>query len=165
LKSSDECFYSSEMQRDVMRRSTKSHILTTHVGSLPAESRFYESDPEMRDAITSAVAAQREVGLDVINDGEHTKNGDWLRYIETRLTGFEPQEDSSTIFTQGATAKSSPTTMQMCRLARPARPRSAALVVGEIGCACLPSRTAAAKNWLKSSSYSRACSSLVRRHS
>jgi 5-methyltetrahydropteroyltriglutamate--homocysteine methyltransferase len=84
-----------------MRRSTKSHILTTHVGSLPAESRFYESDPEMRDAITSAVAAQREVGLDVINDGEHTKNGDWLRYIETRLTGFEPQEDSSTIFTQG----------------------------------------------------------------
>ena len=84
-----------------MRRSTKSHILTTHVRSLPAESRFYESDPEMRDAITSAVAAQREVGLDVINDGEHTKNGDWLRYIETRLTGFEPQEDSSTIFTQG----------------------------------------------------------------
>ena len=31
----------------------------------------------------------REVGLDVINEGEYTKDGDWLRYVETRLGGFE----------------------------------------------------------------------------
>ena len=84
-----------------MKRSTNARILTTHVGSLPDESRSHPSAAEMRDAATDAVVRQREIGLDVINDGEHTKNGDWLRYIETRLTGFEPQQDSSTVFTQG----------------------------------------------------------------
>jgi 5-methyltetrahydropteroyltriglutamate--homocysteine methyltransferase len=84
-----------------MKRSTNARILTTHVGSLPDESRSHAAPAEMRDAVTNAVVRQREIGLDIINDGEHTKNGDWLRYIETRLTGFEPQQDSSTVFTQG----------------------------------------------------------------
>ncbi len=84
-----------------MKRSTKFRILTTHVGSLPDESRPYASAAEMQEAVAKAVASQRKVGIDVINDGEHSKNGDWLRYIETRLTGFEPLQDSSTVFTRG----------------------------------------------------------------
>jgi 5-methyltetrahydropteroyltriglutamate--homocysteine methyltransferase len=37
------------------------------------------------------VAKQRELGLDLINEGEYTKGGDWLSYVETRFGGFEPR--------------------------------------------------------------------------
>ena len=55
-------------------------ILTTHVGSLP-------SGP----SVEWVVAKQRELGLDLINEGEYTKGGDWLSYVETRFGGFEPR--------------------------------------------------------------------------
>jgi 5-methyltetrahydropteroyltriglutamate--homocysteine methyltransferase len=84
-----------------MRRSSNTKILTTHVGSLPDIAKAYDTDAQMAAAIADAVAKQRKIGLDVINEGEHTKGGDWLRYIETRLTGFEPQADSGTIINQG----------------------------------------------------------------
>ena len=29
------------------------------------------------------------------------KSGDWLRYIETRLSGFEKEEATTTVYTQG----------------------------------------------------------------
>ena len=32
---------------------------------------------------------QREIGLDIINDGEYAKGGDWLSYADDRITGFE----------------------------------------------------------------------------
>jgi 5-methyltetrahydropteroyltriglutamate--homocysteine methyltransferase len=84
-----------------MQRSRKDRILTTHVGSLPAEAIAYDSEAQMRSAIGGAIEAQREIGLSVINDGEHTKNGDWLRYVETRLSGFEAQEQGVTIINKG----------------------------------------------------------------
>ena len=62
-----------------MLRSTQK-ILTTHVGSLP-------SGP----SVEWVVAKQREVGLDLINEGEYTKGGDWLSYVEGRFGGFEPR--------------------------------------------------------------------------
>jgi 5-methyltetrahydropteroyltriglutamate--homocysteine methyltransferase len=37
------------------------------------------------------VRKQREIGLDLINEGEYTKGGDWLSYIEERFGGFEPR--------------------------------------------------------------------------
>ena len=55
-------------------------ILTTHVGSLPTV-----------DSVEAVVRRQREIGLDLINEGEHTKGGDWLSYVETRFGGFEPR--------------------------------------------------------------------------
>ena len=63
-----------------MKRSTKK-ILTTHVGSLPYEGQDVEW----------VVRKQRELGIDLINEGEYTKGGDWLSYVESRFGGFEPR--------------------------------------------------------------------------
>jgi 5-methyltetrahydropteroyltriglutamate--homocysteine methyltransferase len=64
-----------------MKRSTD-RILTTHVGSLPHVNG---------ESVEAVVRRQREVGLDLINEGEYTKGGDWLSYVEARFGGFEPR--------------------------------------------------------------------------
>ena len=68
-------------------------ILTTHVGSLPGPPGF---DPTIEhdaaawhDAVAWVVAEQRAAGLDIINEGELTKQGDWLAFMDHRLGGFE----------------------------------------------------------------------------
>ncbi len=33
--------------------------------------------------------SQQQIGLDIVNEGEFTKGGDWLSYIDGRLSGFE----------------------------------------------------------------------------
>jgi len=73
-----------------MKRS-ESRILTTHVGSLPYLTAG-EKPPDaanMRESVAAVVAKQREIGLDVINEGEYAKGGDWLSYVDHRLGGFE----------------------------------------------------------------------------
>ena len=77
-----------------MRRST-TKILTTHVGSLPGrgETASHGQLPTSDD-IRGIIAAQREAGLDIVNEGEFTKGGDWLSYIDGRLSGFETAKDS-----------------------------------------------------------------------
>jgi len=68
------------------------NILTTHVGSLPGPPDF---DPATRDAealrraVSWVVEQQRATGLDIINEGELTKGGDWLSFMDGRLGGFE----------------------------------------------------------------------------
>ena len=62
-------------------------ILTTHVGSLPT----LDVDADIGVAVSAVVRRQREIGLDLINEGEYTKGGDWLSYIEERFGGFEPR--------------------------------------------------------------------------
>jgi len=62
-----------------MKRSDR-RILTTHVGSLPT-----------LDSVEAMVRRQREIGLDLVNEGELTKGGDWLSYMEGRFGGFEPR--------------------------------------------------------------------------
>jgi 5-methyltetrahydropteroyltriglutamate--homocysteine methyltransferase len=69
------------------------HIQTTHVGSLPT-----------MESVEAVVRRQRAVGLDLINEGELTKGGDWLSYMETRFGGFEPRPASDAekpLITQG----------------------------------------------------------------
>jgi 5-methyltetrahydropteroyltriglutamate--homocysteine methyltransferase len=56
---------------------------TTHVGSLPTLA-----------CVEAVVRKQREIGLDLINEGELTKGGDWLSYVEGRFGGFEPRAPS-----------------------------------------------------------------------
>ena len=87
-----------------MRRSTDK-ILTTHVGSLPD---FVALDPnapdheaKLRALVADAVTKQRATGLDIINEGEFAKYGDWLRYAESRLGGWEPRKVASTVFIEG----------------------------------------------------------------
>jgi 5-methyltetrahydropteroyltriglutamate--homocysteine methyltransferase len=77
-----------------MKRSTQ-RILTTHVGSLP-----------LIDAgsVEAVVKKQRSLGLDLINEGEYTKGGDWLSYVEPRFGGFEarpPAPGSIPLIAQG----------------------------------------------------------------
>src|ERR1700719_2081943 len=75
-----------------MRRSTD-RLLTTHVGSLPYLEALAEPaadyEATVRRSVDAVVRKQREIGVDVINEGEYTKGGDWLSFVETRFSGFE----------------------------------------------------------------------------
>jgi 5-methyltetrahydropteroyltriglutamate--homocysteine methyltransferase len=85
-----------------MKRSIE-RVLTTHTGSLPrpadlvamlnAKELGEQYDAEtfaarVRAAIVAIVAKQRDTGLDVIDDGEHSKVN-WMAYARTRLSGLE----------------------------------------------------------------------------
>ena len=69
-----------------MRRSD-GKILTTHVGSLPflsLERGVARGDEtHLADDVAAIVARQRDIGIDVINEGEYSKGGDWLRYMQS----------------------------------------------------------------------------------
>ncbi len=77
-----------------MKRSTDG-ILTTHVGSLPGLSQLNPADPSYGERLKASVDAivkrQIETGLDVVNEGEYTKGGDWLSYADHRFSGFAPR--------------------------------------------------------------------------
>jgi 5-methyltetrahydropteroyltriglutamate--homocysteine methyltransferase len=74
------------MQRSVAK------ILTTHVGSLPFLSLdrgvAVGDQTHLADDVAAIVARQREIGIDIINEGEYAKGGDWLRYMQNRFGGF-----------------------------------------------------------------------------
>jgi 5-methyltetrahydropteroyltriglutamate--homocysteine methyltransferase len=74
------------MQRSVAK------ILTTHVGSLPFLSLdkgvAIGDQSHLADDVAAIVARQREIGIDIINEGEYAKGGDWLRYMQNRFGGF-----------------------------------------------------------------------------
>src|SRR4051812_33501030 len=95
---------SSNSSEKRMRRSSEK-ILTTHIVSLPdfvaLDTKTADHDAKLNAAVADSIARQREVGLDIINEGEFTKHGDWLRYVEGRLGGFEPRQDGGTVFTAG----------------------------------------------------------------
>jgi 5-methyltetrahydropteroyltriglutamate--homocysteine methyltransferase len=90
-----------------MKRSI-GRILTTHVGALPGPSDVWshpEKDPRrLRDAVTAVVRFQREAGVDLVNEGELTKGGNWVTFINNRLSGFEerPPGASRTLLLQSA---------------------------------------------------------------
>ncbi len=74
-----------------MQRST-TKILTTHVGSLPFLSLDKGvgagDETHLTDDVAAVVARQRSIGVDVVNEGEYAKGGDWLRYMQNRFGGF-----------------------------------------------------------------------------
>ena len=71
-------------------RESSSKILTTHVGSLPHLSPAEMPEgASLADQVAAVVARQRAVGIDIVNEGEYTKGGDWLSYVESRFGGFE----------------------------------------------------------------------------
>ncbi len=79
-----------------MKRSTKK-ILTTHVGSLPQPAAWADAAvgaDAVRAGVGEVVRKQRDIGLDVINDGEYAKGGDWLSYTDDRFGGFEARPPS-----------------------------------------------------------------------
>ena len=62
-----------------MQRSV-SKILTTHVGSLPFLSPdrglAVGDESHLADDVAAIVARQREIGIDIVNEGEFAKGGD-----------------------------------------------------------------------------------------
>jgi 5-methyltetrahydropteroyltriglutamate--homocysteine methyltransferase len=87
----------------VQRSQTR--FLTTHTGSIirpdavigePASDAFPERRVARERALTAAVsdvvARQRDVGLDVVNDGEFGKSS-WSAYVLERISGFEVRRD------------------------------------------------------------------------
>src|SRR5690349_24427250 len=93
-----------------MKRSTE-RILTTHVGSLPrpadlramwAKKAVTAEDElalqtRLRSAVGEVVRAQKDMGIDIPNDGEFgkpmrvsTDRGAWGNYIFDRVSGFTP---------------------------------------------------------------------------
>jgi 5-methyltetrahydropteroyltriglutamate--homocysteine methyltransferase len=82
-----------------MRRST-SKILTTHVGALPGPLETWEgaaSEAVLRAAVHDVVRAQLDAGTDIVNEGELTKGGNWVTFINSRLSGFEGAPAEGTI--------------------------------------------------------------------
>ncbi|HTN78709.1 MAG TPA: hypothetical protein VMK16_03465 [Acidimicrobiales bacterium] len=82
--------------------TSERRILTTHAGSLPRPKALAElhgrrsrgehvDDAELADTIAVATAecieAQREVGIDVGNDGEQARES-FVTYVQHRMTGF-----------------------------------------------------------------------------
>src|ERR1043165_7035845 len=93
-----------------MKRSTD-RILTTHTGSLPRPADLvallnakelgedYDRavhDARVRRAVSEIVARQAATGVDVIDDGEHSKVN-WMAYARARLSGLE-EIDSAPAF-------------------------------------------------------------------
>ena len=73
-----------------MRRSTQK-ILTTHVGALPGPLETWQGsvgESALRSAVRDVVAAQLAAGVDIVNEGELTKGGNWVTFISSRLGGF-----------------------------------------------------------------------------
>jgi 5-methyltetrahydropteroyltriglutamate--homocysteine methyltransferase len=82
-----------------MRRST-TKILTTHVGALPGPLETWEGQAggsALEIAVRDVVAAQLRAGTDVVNEGELTKGGSWVTFINSRLSGFEGVPAEGTI--------------------------------------------------------------------
>ena len=80
-------------------------ILTTHVGSLPQVTALgnESSETQLREAVAAVIAKQNLIGIDVINEGEYTKGGDWLSYLDERFGGFEsrPPDGAKPLIAQG----------------------------------------------------------------
>jgi 5-methyltetrahydropteroyltriglutamate--homocysteine methyltransferase len=83
-----------------MRRSTD-RILTTHVGSLPAQRDLWSLNGvdlgRLKQATRDVVQKQRECGVDIVNEGEVTKGGNWVVFVNERLTGFEGKAPGASI--------------------------------------------------------------------
>jgi 5-methyltetrahydropteroyltriglutamate--homocysteine methyltransferase len=90
-----------------MKRGSSTKILTTHVGSLPrpdgTDRAGQEDDATIRNMVEGVVARQRDIGIDVVNEGEYTKGGDWLSYVDNRFGGFEarPPAGGTPVILQG----------------------------------------------------------------
>ena len=75
-------------------RQSIDRILTTHVGALPGPAGLWDKqdipDAELAEAVRDVIDRQRGAGIDIVNEGELTKGGNWVSFVNTRLGGFTP---------------------------------------------------------------------------
>lgn len=78
-----------------MRRSTD-RFLVTHVGALPGPEDVWGvqgADPKrMSEEVARIIAAQHAAGVDFFNEGELTKGGSWVYFVNSRIAGYQPAE-------------------------------------------------------------------------
>lgn len=89
---------------------SENRILTTHVGSLVRPERLVRSILAIEDGVPVDMAAfdaltgecidevvqkQKDVGIDIVSDGEFGKFKTWSFYIWSRLEGLEQQDSGS----------------------------------------------------------------------
>ena len=83
-----------------MRRGTD-RILTSHVGSLPTSRDLWSSSgvdlQRLKEATREVLQLQRECGIDIVNEGEVTKGGNWVVFVNERLTGFEGRPPGASV--------------------------------------------------------------------
>jgi 5-methyltetrahydropteroyltriglutamate--homocysteine methyltransferase len=83
-----------------MKRGTD-RILTTHVGSLPAPPDLWSLNGvdtgRLKEATRAVVQTQRDCGVDIVNEGEVTKGGNWVVFVNERLTGFEARSTGASL--------------------------------------------------------------------
>jgi 5-methyltetrahydropteroyltriglutamate--homocysteine methyltransferase len=48
-------------------------------------------------ATREVVEFQRDCGVDIVNEGELTKGGSWVVFVNERLTGFEPSATGASL--------------------------------------------------------------------
>jgi 5-methyltetrahydropteroyltriglutamate--homocysteine methyltransferase len=133
-----------------MKRSER-RVLTTHTGSLPRPPDLVEAlnakelgrtfdaralDKRVSRAVREVAQRQAETGLDVINDGEHSKVS-WMAYARTRLSGLE--EIDSPVRFRGATRDS---------LAFPAAYEDMKVMLAGRSSAIVAKRTVRPKAWV-----------------
>ena len=95
-------FFNDFLRSDNLKLSVE-RILTTHVGSLPRSQPVVdmlfqresgqgypraEYERVMDNAVGEVVRRQRQVGIDIVSDGETAKIG-YATYIKDRLSGFD----------------------------------------------------------------------------
>ncbi|MEP7311960.1 MAG: epoxyalkane--coenzyme M transferase [Pseudomonadota bacterium] len=76
-----------------MRRSTD-RILSTHVGALPGPEDLWTANSadaaRVNTEVASIIARQRSAGVDFVNEGELTKGGSWVVFVNSRIAGYQP---------------------------------------------------------------------------
>jgi 5-methyltetrahydropteroyltriglutamate--homocysteine methyltransferase len=81
-------------------KGSTDRILVSHAGTLPRSPELDElvaageRDPDVLEKFVAAsvadvVRAQAEMGLDIVNDGEHSKHDGFLRYARSRIGGIQ----------------------------------------------------------------------------
>jgi 5-methyltetrahydropteroyltriglutamate--homocysteine methyltransferase len=84
-------------------RRSADRILVSHVGVLPRPPALDEalavegparadSERALSSAVRQVVGHQRDLGIDVVNDGEFSKPEGFSRYVTERIGGIEPRE-------------------------------------------------------------------------
>ena len=126
-------------------------ILTTHTGSLPRPADLVEAlnvkelggkydaaalDARVKRAIDDIVRRQVDTGLDIVDDGEHSKVS-WMAYARARLSGLE--EIDSPVAFRGATRDS---------LAFPAAYEDMKVMLAGRSSAIVAKRTVRPKAWI-----------------
>lgn len=108
-----------------MRRSDKK-MLTTHVGSLPylmeLDKAASDYPAKLTQAVADVVEKQRSIGIDIMNEGEYAKGGDWLSISKTASAVSSPARPSparSICWPKVGIARTSPSSINM----RPTRGR------------------------------------------